>query len=491
MRLSLSSSGLKNWDGDVLVVGLLKDESEPHRAELNERFPGLEAVLEHQAFKAKPSDQVVLHPLQEGGPSRLIVLGLGEADALSLDGLRAAAARAAKASIGCSGSLGLLLPWGDLEAEAVAQATAEAVLLASYKDQRFRKDPEPRRVPEALELLGLPEQAASGLTPVAANCAGVDLARQLVAAPPNVVTPAALADTAAELARDYGLELTVLERADCEARGMGAFLAVSQGSDLPPKFLHLIYRPAGEVKRRLALVGKGLTFDSGGYNLKVGAAQIDMMKFDMGGSAAVLGAMRSIGERKPEGVEVHMIVASCENMVNGSAVHPGDIVTAADGTTIEINNTDAEGRLTLADALLYASEQKPDAVVDLATLTGACVVALGDEVAGLWSNNDGLATALRQSADAGGEGLWRMPLHSSYKEGLKSKLADFKNTGPRPGGSITAALFLEHFVGDGIAWAHIDIAGTVWSDKGRGLDPAGATGYGVRTLVNWVCQQAA
>ena len=163
---------------------------------------------------------------------------------------------------------------------------------------------------------------------------------------------------------------------------------------------------------------------------------------------------------------------------------------AADGTTIAINNTDAEGRLALADALLYACEQKPDAVVDLATLTGACVVALGDELAGLWSNNDGLATALQQAADASGEGLWRMPLQASYKDGLKSKLADFKNTGPRPGGSITAALFLEHFVGEGIAWAHIDIAGTVWSDKGRGLDPAGATGYGVRTLTNWVCNQA-
>ena len=282
----------------------------------------------------------------------------------------------------------------------------------------------------------------------------------------------------------------MLERSDCEAKGMGAFLAVSQGSDLPPKFIHLIYSPEGEVKRRVALVGKGLTFDSGGYNLKVGAAQIDMMKFDMGGSAAVLGAMRSIAELKPVGVEVHMVVASCENMVNGSAVHPGDIVTAANGMTIEINNTDAEGRLTLADALLYACEQKPDAVVDLATLTGACVIALGDEMAGLWSNNDDLAKALDAAAQAGGEGLWRMPLRQSYKDGLKSLLADMKNTGPRPGGSITAALFLKEFVTKHTAWAHIDIAGTVWTDKGRGLDPAGATGYGVRTLVNWVLAQS-
>jgi len=318
----------------------------------------------------------------------------------------------------------------------------------------------------------------------------VELARELVAAPPNVVTPAALADTAAGIAKDHGLELKVLERSDCEAKGMGAFLAVSQGSDLPPKFIHLIYRPEGEVKRRVALVGKGLTFDSGGYNLKVGAAQIDMMKFDMGGSAAVIGAMRSIAELKPAGVEVHMVVASCENMVNGSAVHPGDIVTAANGMTIEINNTDAEGRLTLADALLYACEQKPDAVVDLATLTGACVIALGDEVAGLWSNNDDLAEALDAAAETSGEGLWRMPLRQSYRDGLKSLLADMKNTGPRPGGSITAALFLKEFVAKDTAWAHIDIAGPVWSDKGKGVNPAGATGYGVRTLVNWVLAQS-
>ena len=487
MRCSLSSQAVQDWSGDVLVVGLLQDQP---ATELEARFPGLGAALEQQQFKGKPAEQLLINRLGSDGPQRLVVLGLGPANGFNLDGVRSAAARAAKAASGHTGKLGLQLSWDGLEPAAAAAAAAEAARLALYADQRFRKAPEPRRQPDALELIGLPEQAASGLTAVPATCAGVELARELVAAPPNVVTPAALAETAAELSRSYGLELTVLEKADCEARGMGAFLCVSQGSDLDPKLIHLIYRPEGEVKRRIALVGKGLTFDSGGYNLKVGAAQIDMMKFDMGGSAAVIGAMRSIAELKPAGVEVHMVVASCENMVNGSAVHPGDIVTAANGMTIEINNTDAEGRLTLADALLYACEQKPDAVVDLATLTGACVVALGDELAGLWSNNDGLATALQQAADASGEGLWRMPLQASYKDGLKSKLADFKNTGPRPGGSITAALFLEHFVGEGIAWAHIDIAGTVWSDKGRGLDPAGATGYGVRTLANWVCNPA-
>ena len=489
MRFSLSSTGLQEWNGDVLAVGLPQGDVDVTATALEQRFAGITDALKQQEFKGKPGDQLVITPLG-GGPQRLVVLGLGESDGIDTDRLRAAAARAAKAAIGCKGKLGLHLPWTGTDATEAARICAEAVRLCLYKDQRFRKEPDPRRIPNALELIDLDPAAASGFTAVNATCAGVELARELVAAPPNVVTPAALADTAADMARDHGLELKVLERSDCEAKGMGAFLAVSQGSDLPPKFIHLIYRPEGEVKRRVALVGKGLTFDSGGYNLKVGAAQIDMMKFDMGGSAAVLGAMLSIAELKPAGVEVHMVVASCENMVNGSAVHPGDIVTAANGMTIEINNTDAEGRLTLADALLYACEQKPDAVVDLATLTGACVIALGDEMAGLWSNNDDLAEALDAAAQTGGEGLWRMPLRQSYRVGLKSLLADMKNTGPRPGGSITAALFLKEFVAKDTAWAHIDIAGPVWSDKGKGVNPAGATGYGVRTLVNWVLAQS-
>ena len=372
-----------------------------------------------------------------------------------------------------------------------AAAAAEAVRLALYSDDRFRSKPEPSPRPDQLELLGpLPGGFAHGLEAVHPVCAGVELARELVAAPPNSVTPEELARTASHLAHEHGLELTILERSDCEERGMGSFLSVCQGSDMDPKFIHLTYRPNDEVKRRLVLVGKGLTFDSGGYNLKVGAAQIDMMKYDMGGSAAVIGAMRAIAELRPAGVEVHMLVASCENMINGSAVHPGDIVTASNGTTIEINNTDAEGRLTLADALVYACKLKPDAIVDLATLTGACVIALGEEIAGLWTSDDTLASNLEQAAMASGEGLWRMPLHSPYRKGLKSLLADMKNTGPRPGGSITAALFLKEFVDAGIPWAHIDIAGTVWSDKGRGLNPSGATGYGVRTLVNWIRNQA-
>jgi len=491
MKISLSPATPEAWSGSVLALGIVENDPQGLVATMEQRFSlQLADWLKQKPFSGKPGDCVSL-PLLRGDCTTLVLVGLGAADDVDRDGLRLAAAAAAGAAIGQVGTLGLLLPWSNETPEEDAAAAAEAVRLALYSDDRFRSKPEPSPRPDQLELLGpLPGGFAHGLEAVHPVCAGVELARELVAAPPNSVTPEELARTASHLAHEHGLELTILERPDCEERGMGSFLSVCQGSDMDPKFIHLTYRPNDEVKRRLVLVGKGLTFDSGGYNLKVGAAQIDMMKYDMGGSAAVIGAMRAIAELRPAGVEVHMLVASCENMINGSAVHPGDIVTASNGTTIEINNTDAEGRLTLADALVYACKLKPDAIVDLATLTGACVIALGEEIAGLWTSDDTLASNLEQAAMASGEGLWRMPLHSPYRKGLKSLLADMKNTGPRPGGSITAALFLKEFVDAGIPWAHIDIAGTVWSDKGRGLNPSGATGYGVRTLVNWIRNQA-
>ena len=483
-----SPSTLHDWSGDALAVGLFSgDDGTAIRAALEQRYGiDLGQRLERRQFKAKPGECLSFE-FPGANAASLVLVGLGAAADFGLDGLRRAAASAARAGAACgSGSLALALPVDGIDPEAAAMAMAEAVRLSLFADQRFKSEPEPRPLPSSVALLGLPESAGASLTTVAAVCSGVELARELVAAPPNVVTPQALADTAASIAASFGLELQVLERADCEALGMGSYLAVAQGSDLPPKFIHLTYRPSGPVTRRLALVGKGLTFDSGGYNLKTAGSQIEMMKYDMGGSGAVLGAMRAIAELRPEGVEVHMVVAACDNMISGGAIHPGAIVTASNGKTIEINNTDAEGRLTLADALVYASKLEPDAIVDLATLTGACLIALGEEIAGLWSPSDGLATALVSAAEQGGEALWRMPLRASYREGLKSGLADMKNTGPRPGGSITAALFLQDFVGPTIPWAHLDIAGTVWSDKGRGLDPAGATGFGVRTLVNWV-----
>ncbi|MEY3749998.1 MAG: hypothetical protein RLZZ186_417 [Cyanobacteriota bacterium] len=488
VEIRCSAATLSTWSGEALVVGLFSGEAgTSSREALATRFG--QAVLERleqRRFKAKPGESLSIDRLGES-PSLLVLIGLGAPGEFGQEQLRSAAAAGTKAAA-ASGSqqVGLALPVDGLEPASAAGAMAEAVRLSLYADQRFKSEAEQRPCPSQVELLGLPDAAQAAVAGSEAVSSGVELARELVAAPPNVVTPAALADTAARIASDFGLELKVLERSDCEALGMGSYLAVAQGSDLAPKFIHLTYRPEGVAERRLVLVGKGLTFDSGGYNLKTAGSQIEMMKYDMGGSAAVLGAMRAIAQLKPAGVEVHMIVAACENMISGGAIHPGAIVKASNGKTIEINNTDAEGRLTLADALVYACKLEPDAVVDLATLTGACVIALGEEIAGLWSPSDTLAHSLIEAGSQGGENLWRMPLRASYREGLKSGLADMKNTGPRPGGSITAALFLQDFVTPEVSWAHLDIAGTVWSDKGRGLDPAGATGFGVRTLVNWV-----
>ncbi|MBD0314109.1 MAG: leucyl aminopeptidase, partial [Microcoleus sp. T3-bin5] len=314
--------------------------------------------------------------------------------------------------------------------------------------------------------------------------AGVILARELVAAPANFVTPITMAETAQSLAAECGLELEILEQEECEKLGMGAFLGVAKASDLPPKFIHLTYKPEGTPRRKIAIVGKGLTFDSGGLNIKGAGSGIEMMKVDMGGAAATFGAAKAIGHIKPD-VEVHFISAVTENMISGRAMRPGDILTASNGKTIEVNNTDAEGRLTLADALVFADKLGVDAIVDLATLTGACVIALGEDIAGLWSPQDSVAASLVAASELAGEKFWRMPMEEKYFEGLKALHADMKNTGPRPGGSITAALFLKQFVKD-TPWAHLDIAGTVWSDKENGYNGPGATGFGVRTLVHWV-----
>ena len=489
MRISINPGSLQEWHGAVLIVGLLEENLEKQLIDLDKRFEGnISKGLIRQKFKAKES-QVAIFELLSGEPSKLIFIGMGEKQNISLENLHHFAAVGARKSLGSPGRVGIKIPEIPLDLAIAAKAIGEAFRLATFKDQRFRGENDPLIVTDDLELIGLPKSAEKFIEEINPICSGVELARELVGAPPNNLTPNKLASIAADISKEYALEVKILNQKECQARNMGAFLAVAQGSDLEPKFIHLIYKGKGPLRKKVALVGKGLTFDSGGYNLKVGAAQIDLMKFDMGGSAAVIGAARAIAELSPEGIEAHFIVATCENMINGSAVHPGDIIRASNGKTIEINNTDAEGRLTLADALVYACALKPDEIVDLATLTGACVIALGNEMAGLWTESDKLATSLRQAAEQAGEGLWRMPMRNSYKEGLKSMLADLKNTGPRPGGSITAALFLKEFVDQSIPWAHIDIAGPVWAEKERGLDPAGATGYGVRTLINWVTKQ--
>jgi leucyl aminopeptidase len=491
MKIQPSNKPLLELSGDTLAIGLFEDAVEltGELAKLDEQFGGvLKELIAEEEFTAK-AYSTIFPRVSSGRPIRkILLLGLGKPDALKLENLRRAAAAVARvAKKQKSKNLGLSLPLWDNKPTETAQAIAEGIQLALYQDIRFKSEPEDKGGKiETVDLLGLGGQEAA-ITRANHIVSGVNLARELVAAPANEVTPITLAETAQAIATEHGIEIQILEREDCEKLGMGAFLGVAQASDLPPKFIHLTYKPAGTPRRKLAIIGKGLTFDSGGLNIKGAGSGIETMKMDMGGAGTTLGAAKAIAQIKPD-VEVHFISAATENMISGHAMHPGDILKASNGKTIEVNNTDAEGRLTLADALVYADKLGVDAIVDLATLTGACIVALGDDIAGLFTPDDAVAAQLEQAAQSAGEKLWRLPMEEKYFEGLKSGIADMKNTGPRAGGSITAALFLKQFVKD-TPWAHLDVAGPVWADKENGYNSPGATGYGVRTLVNWILGQ--
>jgi len=316
---------------------------------------------------------------------------------------------------------------------------------------------------------------------------GQYLAMDIVNAPHNVLNSVSLANEAIDLAaKSNHLVCKILNKQDCELRGMGAYLAVARGSETPPKFIHLTYTPPGTrvIQRKVGIVGKGLLFDTGGYNIKVNA--MELMKFDCGGAAAVLGAAKAIDGLEIPGVQVHFIIAACENMISAKAYVPSDVLVASNGKTIEVVNTDAEGRLTLADALVYADKEVGcDKIIELSTLTGACMAALGKSVCGVWTNNDELAAELDAASKITGEKSWRMPMVTEYNEQLDSKIADITNCGTRFGGAITAALFLQNFIEGDKPFSHIDIAGPVWNDK------KGATGFGVKLITEWCKQQGA
>ncbi|MCS7293280.1 MAG: leucyl aminopeptidase [Gloeomargarita sp. SKYBB_i_bin120] len=480
----------QDWTGDLLCVGFWQDEVAltGDVAALNDRLGNaLQEFLDETEFKGKPGHAQVVR-LGAGSPvKKLALVGLGKRNGSYLEPYRQAAAASAKAAkTHKARQLGLYVPPTDQPADALTAALTEGILLALHQDNRFKSDPEDKPpVLERVEFLSI-SGGQAGIEQAQKVVSGVILARELVNAPASVVTPTTLAETALSLAQTYGFNVTILEREDCQRLGMGAFLGVAQGSDTPPKFIHLTYTPAVTPKKRLAIIGKGLTFDSGGLNLKTQGG-IETMKMDMAGAAAVLGCFKVLGQLQPP-VQVHGIIAATENMINGHALHPGDILTASNGKTIEVNNTDAEGRLTLADALVYAEKLDVDAIVDLATLTGACIVALGDDIAGLWSTSDDLANELLQASSATGEKIWRMPLEDKYFESMKSPIADMKNAGGRSAGSITGALFLKQFV-QKTPWAHLDVAGPVWSEKGNTYSGPGATGFGVRLLVQWLLNQ--
>ncbi len=363
-------------------------------------------------------------------------------------------------------------------------------MLANYAFDAYKKQNSAKRVAE-VDILLADSRMTLALRKVIDRAltvmAGVHIARDLVNIPAHDMSPERLAEAAQEIAKDSGgtIKVKILERAECEKLGMGAYLAVAQGADRPPKFITLAYTSPRPAKKTVAVIGKGVTFDSGGLSLKP-ADSMMTMKCDMAGAAAVLGLFAILGKLRPR-VNIKGYIAATENMPSGSAIRPGDIVRSMSGKTIEILNTDAEGRLTLADAMTYALRDKPDAMVDLATLTGACMVALGEEIAGLMTNDRTLAKDLLRSAKDASEKLWEMPLEERYKEQVHSDVADLRNIATtRYGGSLTAGLFLQEFVGE-TPWAHLDIAGPAFAERPMGVClQKGATGYGVRTLWKWV-----
>jgi len=500
LQAGTSAVDLGAVETDLLAVGVYegmieKDDSgalkNAELAALDELLGGaVSEILADDDFKAGKGSSVFLRVGQKARIFGLVGLGAEDKATAVVDwgisawqaagGAIASAAKANKAKTAAIAVLGeSALP------DAAVQKLSLGLLLGAYESTRFKNKPKPSPL-EAVQILG----SSASVEEAKAMAAGTMLTRYLVEAPPNVATPTHLAEAAALIASTFPevMKLEVLEKEDCEKLGMGCFLGVAEASAEPPKFIHLTYTPpSGEVKRKLGVVGKGLTFDSGGYNIKAGpGSMIEMMKFDMGGSGATLGAAMATAGLKPEGVEVHFIVASCENMVDAKGLRPGDILTASNGKTVEVNNTDAEGRLTLADALLFAQNNcEVEAVVDIATLTGACMVALGPGIAGVMTPSEAMADIISGASKTAGEKVWRLPLEADYMDQLKSSVADMVNTGGRLGGTITAGLFLKEFIKEGVSWAHIDMAGPVWDDK-----QGGATGYGAATLTEWIRAEA-
>ncbi len=369
------------------------------------------------------------------------------------------------------------------QAEALANAVGEWAYAYSHTKPSATEAPPLNKLSLLVASKAEAKAADEGLARGAAIADGVALARELANRPGNHCTPTMLADEARKMARANGLKIEVLDRKQIEALGMGSFLAVAQGSAEAPRFIVMHYQGAAKTQPPLVLVGKGITFDSGGISLKPGEG-MDEMKFDMGGAASVVGTLRAVAALKPK-LNLIGVVAACENMPGGRALKPGDVITSLSGQTIEVLNTDAEGRLVLCDALTYVERFKPAAVVDIATLTGACVVALGAVRSGMFSADDGLAAELLAAGDAALDTCWRMPVDDDYDEGLKSNFADMANIAGRAGGAITAAMFLKRFTAK-LRWAHLDIAGTAWKSGAA----KGSTGRPVGLLTHWVLAQA-
>ena len=484
LRLSARRAAVEALDTPLLVLALSKGAALPDALRaLDQRLGGaLGRALESRDFRGNRDETLRLSGTSGGGPERVLLAGLGDAADHPGAARRAAALVARQARRAGTPSLAW---WSDRTDPAVLEATAVGLSLGAWEYTDLKTPPPENERKPALEaaVLLVPDEAAGGdaVARGAAIGEGTDLARRLAMMPGNVCTPEYLADVAGELASRFGLERTVLGRAEMERERMGAFLCVAQGTPQDPKLIALEYN--GAPGQPIVLVGKGLCFDTGGISIKP-AQGMEAMKFDMCGAAGVLGAMLAIAALKLP-VHVVALIGSTTNMPSGTAVKPGDVVHASNGKSIEIINTDAEGRLVLADVLAYAKRFDPAVVLDAATLTGACVIALGHTATAVLGSDQSVVDEVVAAGKRSGELAWPLPLWDDYKELIKSDVADLKNSGGRPAGTITAAMFLKEFA-EGYPWAHLDIAGTAYAEGDLTYIPKGPTGIPVGLFVEFV-----
>ncbi len=460
-------------DVQVLGVPVFAGRRQPDKAEVELDV----SYLAERGFEGKVGEACAV-PADDG--STIVALGMGKPDDVSVETFRRAGAAFAKAAWNdTSAAIAVLDAAGDLDKGLAAEAVTEGAMLSAYRFTKYKNEAKPSKL-ESLVVVGRGAKVQTGSDRGARIAGAVALARDLVNEPAGAMTPSRLADVASEVAEREGLGITVLDEVAIANEGLGGLQGVAQGSDQPPRLVELVYDPPG-ARSTVALVGKGITFDSGGLSLKT-ADGMETMKTDMSGAAAVLATMSVLPALGPK-VKVIGILPTTENMPSGTAIKPGDVLKIRNGKTVEVLNTDAEGRLVLADGLSLAVEAGVDAIVDLATLTGACMVALGRKIAGLMGNDDAWAEQVREAADRAGEQVWPLPLPDDMRKKIDSEVADIRNTGgDRYGGALTAGLFLKEFVGD-VPWAHLDIAGPARSEEDDGYTPRGASGFGVRTLI--------
>ena len=504
MKFKIAKGAPEAFKADVIVIACFEKEKKegekPKPAQLMKEDGGLtidrklkggiSKLMAHEEFTGSEGKSKLIFTAGLVPARYALLVGLGQKKSFNLDSLRKAGSAIAKAANDVkANSVAAVFqrePLNEIGVPSRMQAVTEGMILGSYVFDKYKKEEDRKK--QTLEncyfiAAGNKSVFEKAVSAGEAIAHATNFARDLGNTPSADMTPSILAGVAKEIGNRNRLSVGVMGLKEIRAEKMEAFLSVAKGSSEPPVFIHMQYKPAKKARARVAIIGKGITFDSGGISIKP-AKGMDQMKDDMAGAAAVIAIMKAVASLKPQ-VSVDAYIPACENMPAGNATKPGDVVRARNGKTIEIISTDAEGRMILADALSFASDKKPDYLIDVATLTGACVYAVGEKYAAILGNDQRLIDKLKRDGEKAGEPLWQLPLEKEYKKGLKKGIADLKNIGSSKADTINGALFLQEFVGD-TKWAHIDIASTSWSDEDLPYAPKGSTGAGVRILINFL-----